>query len=438
MSAVSSLPDTGEFDDIVRIRLGSDFIQTVENYNFHSAILQQPAAFTIRLSGAKGAAEVLAKYKPGPGSPTQLLIGSNPQLTGELDGADADGSPTSTTVELRGRDLLARLFDTDIPGERTFSNASYEELFKAAIADVGLSNKLTFVTNAAARRIRSGSTVKIMSEPVTTDEVKQTATGEGFRNTVIAKMGESWLTFLERHFSKQGLFCWTDTDGNFVLSRPNGDQPATFHFYRARGKGSSTANVTGFRFTNDTVKRFSEVTIFARNGGRKQGHNHTNGGFVDQEMVNLGFKRRKVYRDVEVVNAREAEFFARKKIAEANRASWKLQYTISGHSAPIVDGGRRDRAIIVPDMVARVDDDELDIHQNLYIESVEYKSPPRTTVITMMRPQDLLFGEAQAAAAKKMIKPPPPKIRQPISFKRDPRENEFTNAYLAYFTRKIQ
>lgn len=216
-----------------------------------------------------------------------------------------------------------------------------------------------------------------------------------------AKLGESWLVFFRRQFGKIGLFPWTDANGNFVLSRPNGEQAPMVSFRRnGYNNKRRDGNVIRYQLTHDTTARFSEIVIFARNEGRKKGHNHTHGRFTDEEMKALGFNRRHVYRDMEVNNAEEAEFYARRKMAEVNRASWKLVYTVSGHSAPI-SNGEGQRAVIVPDTIARVDDEDLGIHENLYIESVEYRSPPRETIVTMMRPQDLLFGDFQAKAAAK-------------------------------------
>lgn len=397
---VEKEPDTGEFDDRVRIRLGKDEnVRTVEQYSFHCSILQQPAAFTLHISGGRGAAEVIAKYPPGPDGRVALYIGKYRQFTGELDAINAMGDGNSTTCELKGRDLMARLHDNDIVAERSFNNATYEELFKAALSACGQENKIIEVSNTANRKVRSGANVKTLKEPVTASEIKQTTAGSPpkFKTVVTAKMGESWLHFLERHFGKLGLFAWCDANGNFVLSRPNGDQEAAYHFWRKRGSASAVlhSNVKSFTFTNDTTHRFSHMVIFCRNHGRKYGHNHTNGRFDDVEMNKLGINRLRVYRDADINSAEEAAFYARKQVAELNRASWKLQYIISGHSAPLLKELDK-RGIVVPDMVARVDDDELNIHENLYIESVEYRSPPRTTVITMMRPQDLVFGENQA------------------------------------------
>ena len=401
--AVGKEPETDENDDGVKIRLGKDADVRVERYTFHSSILQQPQAFSLTLSGNAGIAEIVKRYPPGPKGRCALYIGKYRQFTGELDAIDAHGDSHTTSLELRGRDLMARLHDQDIVGERSFNNATYEELFKAALADCGQEDKILEISNTANRKVRSGANVKTFKEPVKVSDI-QNAVGNTapakFTSVVTAKMGESWLQFLTRHFGKLGLFAWCDANGNFVLSRPNGDQEPAYHFFRKRGQESSVSNVLSFEFTNDTTHRFSHLVIFARNYGRKHGHNHTNGRHDDVEMMALGINRRRVYRDHDITCAEEAAYYARKKIAEINRASWKLKYTISGHSAPLMKEIDK-RGIVVPDMIARVDDDDLGIHENLYIESVEYRSPPRTSIVTMMRPQDLIFGENEAIEAKK-------------------------------------
>lgn len=399
-------PITEENADSVHIRLGkTEAVRTVETYSFRSSVLTQPSAFSLTLSGGRGARDVLTNYPPGPEGRCALYIGKYRQFTGELDAVNARGDANSTVVEMHGRDMMARLHDTDITGDRTFNGVTYAELFDAALNDVGQAHKQVEFTNDLNRNVRSGTNVKVFSQPMTKEEVKQSPTGVPgkFSNVVIAKMGESWLQFLERNYAKLGIFMWSDANGNFVVSRPNGNQEAKYHFFRKRGQGKAISNVKSVLFTNDTTHRFSSVVIYARNLGKKFGHNHTNGRFNDVEMQAMGFNRRKVYRDVEVNNVPEAEYFARKQIAEINRASYKLQYVISGHSAPIL-GSSGKRGIIVPDMVARVDDDEIGIHENMYIETVEYHSPPRTTVVTLMRPQDLVFGEIHVQEAVKKAK----------------------------------
>lgn len=386
-------PNTEEVDDRVAIRIGIDDVKIVERYSFHSSILQQPAAFALSLSGARGLAELLRRYRWG--TTCALYIGQYRQFTGEIDATNPSGDASRTMLDITGRDLMARFHDQNIEGEFSIENADYDSLVRLGFADCGLANKIIEISNDANRKVKSGVGVKVVKAPIKPGETKK------FNTVVASKMGETWLTFFERHFKKIGLFLWCDAYGNFVLSRPNTDQEPAFHFYRTRDKGRRIANVKKWALTNDSTGRFADCVIFARNQGKKHGHNHQHGEFRDEEMANtLKYARRRVFRDVNVNTAEEAAFYARRRIAEVNRAGWKLQYTISGHTAPTLIS-TAERAIVCPDMLARVDDDDLDIHDDLYIESVEYRAPPRETVITMMRTQDILFGESQGEEGKK-------------------------------------
>lgn len=380
---------SGEIDDRVRLTLAGDDVRIFEDYSVHTAVLQQPAAFSTRLSAGKRLArELLERFPPGPKTPFELSIGPYKQFTGDVDAVDVVGAEGSTSVSFRGRDPVARLYDSDIEDEQTFENESYLGIVQRGLKAVGFGDRLVEVSNTANLKIRSGARVKIRKEPIKVDEVRRVKTGGGERVVVTAKLGESWYDFIHRHIEKFGLFLWADANGDFILSRPNRDQDPLYEFSRQRGQRRNVCNVRDAHFTNDTARRLASVVIFARAGGKKYGRNHVSGAYVDEEMEALGFKRRRVYRDANVSNAVEASAYAARKIGEVNRASWKLVYTLQGHSAPTIDGGR---AVVIPDTVAMVNDDELGIHEPLYIESCEYKSPPRSTTVTMMRPRDIVF-----------------------------------------------
>lgn len=380
-------------DDRVGLRLAGEEILLFEDYSVHCSILQQPAAFATRLSGRNGAAPLIKKYPPG--TPFTLYVGPVPQFTGYVDGVDASGTTGSTSVTFRGRDTMAVLFDNDVDGERTLTNVSYGSLVRKAMEEVGLVGRALHLDNSKNRQITSGVKVTAISEPKVATEVIQSGTGPLVKHIVHAQIGESWLDFIKRHIAKAGLFLWADYNGDLILGTPNPDQRATFYWTRERGRFPNQVNVTDAQLRNDTTRRFSEVVVYARAGGKKSGRKHMHAGFIDKEMSapppkGFGIERQRVYRDTNVFTLAQAEAYARRKIAEVNRASWNLTYTFAGHTAPTKNGGR---AVIRPDLIAHVKDDELGIDENLYIESVEYKSPPRQTIVTMMRTKDLVFGE---------------------------------------------
>lgn len=374
-------------DERVSLLLGTGETKHFEEYTIRASILEQPSTFSVRLSAAGGTAALLKQLPPR--TAFELRLGGQPQFTGELDGFEAYGTEGETSVTLFGRSPIARLIDSDVDAERSFTNVSYEQLVTKAMQEVGLGDRLLFSDNAANREIKSGYKVKTVREPT----IPQGVVGltQGVAHVVHAKLGETWFHFLQRHLAKAGLFLFDEARGNLVISTPNKHQQPSLLFQRQRGQLRNVVNVESAHWRNDTTKRFSECIIYARATGRKFGRLKTKGLFVDADMVSLGYTKRRVYRDVNVTNADEAAFYARRKIAALARSGWKLTYTLSGHSAPTDAAGGR--AVICPDMVATVKDDELGIHEDLYVESVEYSSPPRRTRVTMMRLQDLVFGE---------------------------------------------
>lgn len=382
----------GGVDDGVRVQFFSKVEKFqrprfFEDYAVRVSVLQQPAAFAVRLSARDGSAELL-KAIPN-NTKVQLYVGLLPQFTGYTDAQAGNGSNGSTSVTIKGRDTLGKLFSNDVSAEQSFTNITYQRLVEAAIGKVGLDAKV-IIDSAKNKEIRTGFRVREVKVPIVSSEVVRTDGGAVVKHVVRAKLGESWLEFVRRHLAKRGLFVWCDFEGNIVLSSPNPDQSPLFMWVRERGTLNGRVNVFDAQFTNDTTHRFSEVVIYARCGGRHSGRGKLHGGFVDQEMVDLGIDHLKVYRDVNVTSPKEAEFYARRKIAEVNRASYHLSYTFSGHTAPALYGGR---AVITPDTIAHIRDQEFGIDEPMYIESVEYKSPPQTTTVTLMRLKDLVFGE---------------------------------------------
>lgn len=381
-------PQTGEIDDRVNLELAGASVRICESYTVHVSVFDQPALFQLTVSARDGTAEILKSYPAR--SPFTLKIGDVAQFTGELGRRTAHGASGSTSVHFSGRDLLARLYDEDVDAERSFTNATYRSLVEDAKAACGLQDKIVLVGNAAARDARAGVKIVSSSEAVTDDEVQVSPSSGGLRHKITAKLGESWLAFLHRHLKKRGLFLWTGPTGHLFLSRPNPKQDPTFHFVRQRGQSLNVCNIEDAFFDEDTDKRFSEVVIYARNSGRKFGRNHKHAGFVDAEMERLGFARKRTYRDVNVTSEEEAQFYAAWKIAEACRAGWHLTYTFKGHTGPTLNG---QRAVLAPDMMALVDDDELGIHGPLYISDVEHVlGASQVSRVTMMRPEHLVFG----------------------------------------------
>lgn len=380
----------GSVDDRVRITFGGKELVNFVSYEVKSGILTQPSSFAVRLGQAATMGGLQKKIKKG--DAFELLIGDVPQFSGFVDGFTNSGGPDGGALEIRGRDPIGQLFMAQVEFDTSLTDVTYAELVQKAMSEVGLNPQTLSFDHHDTRIIRAGVKVQTISEPAVSAEVTQQSDGDHIKHVVHAKTGESWLDFIQRHIERAGLFLFAGPYGTLILGRPNGKQKPTYHFVRERAKRRNACNVINHHLVDDATHRFSEAVIFTRVGGRKHGRGIIKGGFVDAEMEALGFKRKRVFRDVNVQSEAQAEFYARRKIAEANRSGNSLRYTLKGHTAPSMVGGGR--AVIIPDTVALIDDVENDLHRNWYVESCTYQGgEATTTTIEMMRNEDLVFGK---------------------------------------------
>jgi prophage tail gpP-like protein len=392
-------------DDLVRLVLGGTTIAIAERWDIRESILSQPPAWSIQLGWSDVAKQLIQSYPPG--TPAQLFIGSALQFTGVTEARGADQPPGGgTTVIIRGRDRLKVLFKSSVRAEISCNVTTYADLVWFALQQVGLvpmgSGKadpnILVRSNAANRSIKAGVPVTEILPHRTVQQILDD-TGLGGPNVGVvnttpqAKIDETWYRFLRRHLDVAGLFLWAAADGTYVLSTPNADQKPTYRLDRLIGQPNNAgANVVGVSFEDNTEQRHSEAVIYGRGGGRIAGRGKSKGDFVDAEIQGYGFDEPIVFRNRHVNCGAEASYFARRKIGEERRSGWHLEYTVSGHSLPFIDGPSQ-RAVLVPDTVVLVHDEELGFDGPFYIESVVRKRDPKTTTtIRLMRPEDLVFG----------------------------------------------
>lgn len=422
--------ELGGFEDTVLLRLGSGTsdavnVKIAEHYEIKVSVLQQPAAFTLRLGSGETAAEILKRYPPG--TPFALFIGAAGHRSQIQSGVVySRGAPSGkyTQVELKGRDHLARLYDDEVQAEYTFPDKTYFDLTRKVLNVVGLKEttedgapKFALYSNndnnrqlisrvATAKPINTGNLVEQQETGATA------GAGKVVYQTIKTRVGTRWYDFLQQQYKLAGLFLWASGEGNFVLAQPRADQPPSYKILRQRGQIRDFGNIVECRFQDDVTNRHSAVIVHGRGGVGAGGRSKIFGSWTDPEMTGYGFDNVRTIHDDDVKSDREAEYLARKTIAEERRAGWQLEYTLSGHIIPSILG-KNSTAVWCPDMVCRVDDEELDIHGNFYIEHVTFaRGPETTTTVTLMRPEDLvfadhLFDEPEGIAAKKQPKKPP-------------------------------
>jgi prophage tail gpP-like protein len=402
----------GRFDDRVRIELGGDPVRIIEDYDVNIGVLDQPAGFSLRLGSGEVARKLIKAYPPR--TPFRLYIGDVLQQTGWTDGApesNASGS-SGTSLSIRGRDTIGQLLGM-VANEVSLSDETYTSLvekivevaFQSAEAILGNARPKVIGSNAAARKIRAGVPIVELAPPRLIEEILL-GTPSGANPTVgtahvtqQTKLSETYISVIRRYLDRAGLMIWAAPDGNYILSRPNADQKPTYRIARARG-GTARAGeagagqVVGHSYRNDTVSRYSHAIIYGRGGGKKAGRAKSRGAETDDEMVSWGFYKPLVVRDANVSNTEQASYLAARKLAEARRHGWVLEYTVSGHTTPSLVGGGR--AVWTPDTVVTIEDDELGLHGDYYLERVDFRRGPETTTrLKLMRPMDLIFGGDQ-------------------------------------------
>jgi hypothetical protein len=368
---------------------------------------------TVGHSGlTKGLLETYPEY-----TPFELMVGDVVTQRGELDTFNLAGTD-GTEVILTGRDMLKWLVDTKLDADRTFAEKTFLQLTQIALNESGLgSDFLISLNNVANRKAITG---QVRSIAPTTEETVAPADGneKTIYKTLKAECGTTWWDFLKTQYRRAGLFLWGTPSGVFVLSRPDGGQKPLYRIIRRRGGKPSDVTVIGQpKFKRDATKRFTECRVYGRAGSGKDGRGRISGRFIDDEMVAIlnrsaedrvdGGKRKKaeIIHDKVVKTVAEANFLAKRKIAESRRNGFELSYRVAGHTVTGIAGGT---LVWQPDTTVEVIDEELGIEQNMYIESCDYSRTPQTnTELNLLRPSDMIFADEDFDTIPKPKLPPP-------------------------------
>lgn len=398
---MTARPPIGEGDDAVRLVLGGRTTITVKTYEIQLSVLQQPAAFGVQLGSSLELRRIMAENPPN--TPFQLFIGNALQFTGRTDGYTAQIGQSGSTLQLRGRDALAPLHDAFVTSEQSFADITYGELTRKVLdKTIGAGNYTLALDNTANRKTRSGTQAN--TTPSNQAQVEEVVGGSEVlagpktqQQTLRTQLGQQWYAgFLKPELDRAGLFLWAAADGTLVLSQLYPRQEPLYRIVRRRGIGLDnsalgTSRILEATYRNEPTARYSRCDVHGRRAGGAASRANIIGSFVDQEMVAWGYDRPLSVDDDRAKTIAQAEFLARRKIAEARRGGWSLTYTFAGHTTPCLQGGR---AVWSPETVVQVEDDEFDLAGAFYVEAVRHAAQPHaTTTITLMRPEDVLFGE---------------------------------------------
>jgi len=394
-------------EDLVSLEIGGVTIPIVEHYSVRCGVLEVPAQFEISCGHGGIFAELSARFLPE--TPYKLRVNGTQVQEGEIDGFSLG---EGATISLRGRDMLRRVWDTEIQDESHFTEKSFIALTKLALKAVGLGDRTVVSSNAANRKAITGREAKQLEKKRIVDITEAGTFGSDgskiveVHHTVHGEVGKTYAEVLIEEYRRAGLFLFATHDGGFVLAQPNGSQMPIGRIVRRRGTARNEVSVVGQpEFHCDTTKRYTECVVVGRAGGGRHGRSTIFGRYIDEEMVAWlnpnpadrkdGGKRKKplVITDEKVHTTEQANFLARRKIAESRRNGWRLVYTVEGHSAPAIGGGR---FLWMPDTVHEVIDDELGIEGPMYLENVNFIRSGKdgtSAKLHMMRIEDLVYAE---------------------------------------------
>jgi prophage tail gpP-like protein len=414
----------GAGNDAVSIKFGGQESRIFTSYTVRKSILTQPSQFTVRLghgemtqaASARAAGsstrpssaesftdqrrgetvnEILKKIPPE--TPFELYINNTLQQTGTTDGYRANGF--ATEVEIFGRDNLKFIHDPYLTADIAFANDTYTSLTEKVIKLLSINQRLS-TSDEANLKLTTGVGIQDYVNPVTVDEIEPftdsvagTPGNKQVKRSITAKLGETYMAFLQRQYRRAGIFLWAAGDGSYVLSEPAFDQSPTYRLFRKRGTVRNAVNITAHDFKHDTTRRYTIAAVYGRGGRGKFGRAKVAGAFVDEYMVNLlgnQDKRPITFRDVNVTTTQQAEFYARRKLAELNRSAYHLQYTVPGHVAPNIRTGLD--STWAPNTVVEVQDDELGFHRTFYLEEVVFSRPPTQTTLTLIPEEFMIFA----------------------------------------------
>jgi len=391
----------GANDDSIALMVDGKKVEIYTGYEVKLAMLQQPGAFSLNCGWSRTAHELWDLFRPG--KKFELLLAGSQMMTGAIDAREIPQAKV-TNINVRGRDVLAPLFDNCFEEDCAFNTDTYFKLTRAVMDKAGMKDVQLVADNSANRKIVGHIKYEAIGEREIVEQEKidmcraapaSTGPQRMVFESVKVKMGKTYYAFLQEHYKLVGLMLWAFGDGSLCLARPNLNQPSAFVVSRmigsTRGTREEHSDVTVHCWKDDRTHRHSHVRIKNHFTDACKGPKKIYGEAIDDEMVADGIYKVAVYKEQNCKSLKDATYLAHRRLAEERRMGWQLSYSFPGHRQPS-QFGTDGWTTYIPDTCCRVDDDELGIHGDFFVEAVTYRcGPEKTTTIDLVRKDDMKY-----------------------------------------------
>lgn len=189
----------------------------------------------------------------------RVLVDGATQLDGFIDRRQKTTDRKSgSSITIRGRDLLGRVFQESAPSIR-YDGLEMSEAIRRLVSPWFTRITLSDARDRNLRRGRNVHKVPAGNEPII---VRASSQGGGRVHP-----GETRWSVIEKILEQAGLICWSSADGReLFVGRPNHDQVPQYLIHVGRG------DLTSLVYDEDNSDRFSMITVVGAGAGTDESY----------------------------------------------------------------------------------------------------------------------------------------------------------------------
>jgi prophage tail gpP-like protein len=340
-SAVITLEDGSELAKWQEYSINSEFLTPTDGWSF---------SFTTRAEWTR-LREVVQ-----PDRRVEIRVDGNLQLTGWIDEVKVGcGGSEGLNVNVSGRDILKIMCDANVhPDFRLKGKKIYEVVEALVFSLYPTMGRSVKTDNDSNRDILTG--VKGFKK---SKKARKNITEIDYCQ---AKPNEGAFEFLARNLRRFGLWCWSDAEGNIIVSSPDYDQKPAYSLLHKEGE--KRVKILKASYTYKTTQAPSCVMVRGKSAA-KEWEKKTVYGFSSDGSRKLWVPRYVLHEVAETAD--QAKAFAEQELSESLKDQRVYECTLRGHTD--ADTG----ATYAVDTVVHIEDDFLGVSEDMYVRERTFR-----------------------------------------------------------------